>query len=365
MSEEKRPGETKRLARITMIFTRLIAGAGARFKSLFSKDNAAAQDILRAFSHINPRKALLCFFAGVLVIYALTGLYIVNSGEQAVIRRFGAVLPQTITEGIHYRLPFPIDRVQKVNTAEIRRADVGINLPDHLHSGDAPQPVQLLTGDENIITAEAIVHYTVKDAAAFLYAVNNNSEQLVRYSVEAALVHLMANMKVDEMLSTAKTAAQAAVIQEAQATLDRYNAGIQLAAFNIQTIIPPSPVAQAFRDVTAAQEDREKAINQARGYANSLIPEARGKAQGMLSKAEAYKTEKINQASGDATNFISVLTEYRNSSGAVSRNTTRYRMLLETFEKILPRVKKYVVDSANGNIDLRLLEGNITPLGIR
>jgi membrane protease subunit HflK len=357
--------EEKRSARIKKVVAGVCAAIGARLKGFFSKDNAAWQDIARAFSHINPRKAFLCLFLGVLLIYGLTGIYIVNSGEQAVIRRFGAVLPRTITEGIHYRLPFPIDRVQKANTAEIRRADVGVNLPDHMHTGDAPQPVQLLTGDENIITAEAIVHYTVKDAAAFLYSVNNNSEQVVRYSVEAALVHLMANMKVDEILSTAKVEAQNSVIREAQATLDRYNAGIQIAAFNIQMVIPPSSVAQAFRDVTAAQEDREKAINQARGYANSLIPEARGKAQAALSKAEAYRTEKINQAAGDAANFISVLTEYRNDSSAASRDTTKYRMLLESFEKILPQVKKYIVDSNSGNIDLRLLESGITAFGTR
>jgi membrane protease subunit HflK len=225
--------------------------------------------------------------------------------------------------------------------------------------------VQLLTGDENIITAEAIVHYTVKDAAACLYRVNNNSEQLVRYSVEAALVHLMANMQVDEILSTAKVEAQNSVMKEAQETLDRYNSGLQIAAFNIQMVIPPSPVAQAFRDVTAAQEDREKAINQARGYANSLIPEARGKAQGTLSRAEAYRTEKINQAAGNAANFISVLTEYRNNAGAASRDTTKYRMLLETFEKILPRVRKYIVDSNGGDIDIRLLEGGVTAFGTR
>jgi membrane protease subunit HflK len=357
--------EEKRLLRIKKEIGGFFATFGARLKGFFSKDNAAWQDIARAFSHINPRKAFLGLFLGVLLVYGLTGIYIVNSGEQAIIRRFGVVLPQAITAGIHYRLPFPIDRVQKVNIAEIRRADVGINLPDHMHTGDAPQPVQLLTGDENIITAEAIVHYTVKDAAAFLYSVNNNSEQVVRYSVEAALVHLMANMKVDEILSTAKVEAQNSVIGEAQETLDRYNAGIQIVAFNIQMVIPPSSVAQAFRDVTAAQEDREKAINQARGYANSLIPEARGKAQGTLSKAAAYRTEKINQAAGDASNFISVLTEYQNALRASSRNTTKYRMLLETFEKILPKVKKYIVDSTGGNIDIRLLEGGVNTLGLR
>jgi membrane protease subunit HflK len=133
--------EEKRFTRIKKAVTGVFAVISARLKSFFSKDNAAWQDIARAFSHINLRKALLCLFLGALLIYGLTGIYIVNSGEQAVIRRFGAVLPQTITEGIHYRLLFPIDRVQKVNTAEIRRADVGVNLPDHMHTGDAPLPI--------------------------------------------------------------------------------------------------------------------------------------------------------------------------------------------------------------------------------
>ena len=356
--------EGNRLTRIKKAFSGGIAALGNRLGIFFSGDNAALQDILRAFSHINPRKAFLSLFLGIALIYGLTGIYIVNSGEQAVIRRFGAVLPQTKLAGIHYRLPFPIDRVQKVNIAEIRRSDVGLVLPDHMHINDSPQALQLLSGDENIITSEAIVHYTVKDAAAFLYSVNNNSEQIVRYSVEAALVKIMANMKVDEVLSTAKVEAQNTAIRTAQEILDRYNAGIQIAAFNIQTIIPPASVAQAFRDVTTAQEEREKTINHARGYANSLIPEARGKAQGILSKAEGYKTEKINQASGDAAGFISVLTEYQNNPRQ-SRNTTKYRLLLETFEKILPKAKKYIVDSANGNIDLRLLENGVTPLGVR
>jgi membrane protease subunit HflK len=357
--------EGNKLTRIKKALAACITQVGNRLKGFFSNDNVALQDIMQAFDHINPRKAVSFLLIGIMMIYALTGIYIVNSGEQAVIRRFGAVLPQTITEGIHYRLPFPIDKVQKVNTTEIRRADVGLALPDHMHTDDSPQALQLLSGDENIITSEAIVHYTVKDAAAFLYSVNNNSEQIVRYSVEAALVKIMANMEVDEVFSTAKVEAQNTVIRAAQEMLDCYNAGIQIVAFNIQTIIPPAPVAQAFRDVTTAQEEREKSINQARGYANSLIPEARGKAQGILSKAEAYKTEKINQATGDADSFISILTEYQNNPQQSSRNTTKYRLLLETFEKILPKVKKYIVDSANGNIDLRLLENGVTPLGIR
>jgi len=321
------------------------------------KDGSAVSDIKKAFSHLNPKKVMLSLLLGILVIYLLTGIYIVNPGEQAVIRRFGAVLPQTISEGIHYRLPYPIDKVQKVSVSEVRRADIGMSLPDHIHQGnDTPQDIQLLTGDENIITSQAVVHYKVKDAARFLYNVNGNSEQLVRYSVEATLVELMANMAVDDILSTGKIQAQSVILQNAQETLDHYGAGIQITAFNIQAITPPGIVASAFLDVTTAKEEKEKAINEANGYYNTMIPKARADANNIVSQAEAYRTEQVNAATGEAEKFLSMLKEYQNNSRIYTEDTTKYRLLLETFEKVLPKVKKYIVDSADGSIDIKMFD---------
>lgn len=323
-----------------------------------NKENVAMLDIKNAFKHIHPRKVMFLFFACLIAIYLLTGIFIVNPGEQGVIRRFGAVLPQTFGEGIHYRLPYPIDRVQIVNTSEVRRADIGMNLPEHMHESDTPQSVQLLTGDENIITSEAIVHYQVKDAAKFLYNVNSNDEQLVRSSVEASLVKLMSNMAVDDILSTEKVQAQNYVLKTAQEMLDKYDSGILLTAFNIQSINPPNEVAEAFRDVNAAKEDKEKEINDAKGYYNSLLPEARAKANTMTTQAESYRAEEINQASGEAQKFESMLAEYQNNSKIYTKDTTKYRLFLETLDKILPKMKKYILDSSDNSIDLKLLDSN-------
>jgi len=324
------------------------------------KDGSAASDIKKAFAHLNPKKIVVTLILGILGIYLLTGIYIVNPGEQAVIRRFGAVLPQTVSEGIHYRLPYPIGQVQKVSVSEVRRADIGMSLPEHVHQpDDAPQDIQLLTGDENIITSQAIVHYKVKDAAKFLYNVNGNSEQLVRYSVEAALVKAMANMAVDDILSTEKVQAQNSIMQQTQETLDAYDAGIQVMAFNIQAIIPPGEVAAAFLDVTTAREEKEKAINEANGYLNSMIPKARAEANTILSQAEVYKTEQINNATGEADKFLSMLQEYQNNSRIYTQDTTKYRLLLETFEKILPKVRKYIVDSSDGSVDVKMFDPSV------
>jgi membrane protease subunit HflK len=331
------------------------------FLSYVQNEESTVNDIKKAFEHVNPKRAAAILGVSLFAIYILTGVYIVNPGEQAVIRRFGGVLPQVASEGIHYSLPFPIDQVQKVNVSEVRRADVGMNLPEHIHQADdSPQSVQLLTGDENIISTEAIVHYKVNDAVKFLYNVNGNSEQLVRYSVESALVRLIANMAVDNILSTEKVQAQNFVMRQAQQTLDLYNAGIQITAFNIQAIVPPDAVADAFRNVTNAKEEKETSINEANGYYNSQIPNARAEANKMISQAETYKIEQVNKATGDAGKFLSMLQEYQNNSKIYSKDTTKYRLLLETLDKIMPKVKKYIVDSADGSVDVKMFDPSLT-----
>lgn len=358
--KKKKPGFKGKKLHLNLNLSKFIPKI--RLSGLFrlQKDGSAVSDIKKAFSHLNPQKIVITLVLGILGIYLLTGIYIVNPGEQAVIRRFGAVLPQTVSEGIHYRLPYPIDQVQKVSVSEVRRADIGMSLPEHVHQQDnAPQDIQLLTGDENIITSQAIVHYKVKDAAKFLYSVNGNSEQMVRYSVEAALVTAMANMAIDDILSTEKVQAQNFIMQQTQKTLDSYDAGIQVTAFNIQAITPPGAVADAFLDVTTAREEKEKSINEANGYYNSMIPKARAEANTILSQAESYKTEQINKATGEADKFLSMLQEYQNNSRIYTQDTTKYRLLLETFEKILPKVKKYIVDSSDGSVDVKMFDPSV------
>jgi membrane protease subunit HflK len=365
LADERPVKPERKVKKIMRVAKRAASFAVKAASALWNTRASALADIKGAFGHIDPRKAVMAAIFGVTGIYMLTGVYIVNPGERAVVRRFGAILPETVSEGLHYRWPSPIEQVQIVNVDEIRRADVGLSLPEHMHTDDIPDAVQLLTGDENIIASEAIVHYRVKDAAKFLYSVNNDNEQLVRYSVESALVKMMSGMLVDNILSTEKVAAQNSVIKDAQTILDGYDSGVQITAFNIQNIVPPGAVAEAFRDVVAAREDRERAINQARGYYNSLIPEARGKAEAMLAQAQAYKVEKINLSTGDADKFKSILAEYQNNSEISERDTTKYRLLLETFEKILPKAKKYIVDSAGATVDVKLFDPGMAAEALR
>jgi len=314
---------------------------------------SALDDIAAAFRHLHLGAVLLALGFAALGVYLLSGFYTVRPGEQAVIRRFGRVV-STAGSGAHYRLPWPIDRVAIVNVSEVRRAEIGLQLTEHTHPAFMPEKVQLLTGDENVINVEAIVHYTIKDASRYLYSVNFSEERLLHNAVAAALVELVGQIKVDDILTTEKTPAQTKVLWTAQKVLDEYESGLQISGFNIKAIVPPTEVADAFRDVMTAREDKEQSINQAKGYANSLIPEARGKARETVGEAEGYRTEVVNQAKGDGQRFEAMLAEYRKNSKIYSEDVTRYRLYLETMEKIFPRLNKYVVRSTQGDAKVNL-----------
>ena len=111
--------------------------------------------------------------------------------------------------------------------------------------------------------------------------------------------------------------------------------------------------------VTSAKQEKETAINEANGYSNSLIPQARADAEKKISAAEAYKEEQISRATGDTEKFLSMLKEYQNNSAIYTEDTTKYRLLLETLDKILPTVKMYIVDSSGGNVDVKLFDPSL------
>ncbi len=321
------------------------------------KDNGPLNDIREAFGHLRLGLIIGFLLISGTGIYFMTGFYTVKPGEQGVVKRLGKII-KTAGPGPHYRIPWPVDAVEIVNVGKIRRAEVGLLLEEHKHQAFMPERVQLLTGDENVINVEAIVHYKIKDAARYLYRVNFSEERLLHNAVASSLVELIGQVGVDDILTTRKIAAQRKILREAQKVLDRYDSGLEITAFNIKAIIPPIEVADAFRDVMTAREDKEQSINQAKGYRNSIIPEARGKARELVSEAEGYRMEVVNEAKGDATRFETMLTEYRKNSQIYSEDVTRYRLYLETMERVLPRVKKYVLRASGdaGKINLKFLE---------
>ena len=163
-------------------------------------------------------------------------------------------------------------------------------------------------------------------------------------------------MPVDEVLTTGRLAVQERVKVRTQEILDRYGSGVLLTSATIMTIALDGSVARAFQDVANAGADREKKINDARSYANTLLPKARGEARSMVLAAQSYKEQRVAEAIGNTTRFLELLAEYRKAP-----DITRSRLYLEAVEKILPRVRKFVIDSRQGQHPVNLRFGPPQP----
>lgn len=340
---------------------RLRDALGAGLRPLAGGGAATLADARAAFGTFNPRGLSWALLGLAALAYLASGIYVVAPGEAGVVRRFGAVAEPSAAPGLHYRLPWPIDRVDLVNISEVRRETFGIATPedDHEHP-EPPGKLQALSGDTNVIDVEIVVQYQVRDAAAYLVNVRYAPYRLVRDAARAAVSSLVTRQKVDNILTVDRQGLQNAIRAEAQAQLDAYNSGLAIVGINLQKAFPPDEVAAAFTDVNSAREDKARAINEAQGYANSLLPQARGQAEQISADAQAYRSNVLGQANGAAQAFESVLGEYQTNSRIYGKEVTRYRLYLETLDKILKRTQVYVIDAANGGtLNLRLF-GNPT-----
>lgn len=323
---------------------------------LIGDGESPLDDLKSAFGHLRPQRILWGLIGLALLTYLLTGIYMVDPGEAGVVRRFGAAIVPRAEPGLHYRFPWPVDQVDIININDVRRESVGILEPEEGHEHpEPPSKLQVLSGDTNVIDIELIVQYQVRDPAAFLINVQYAPYLLIRDVARQAVTNLLSRQPVDAILTTERQSLQQGIQTEMQRRLDAYGSGLVVVGINLQKAFPPDEVADAFTDVNSAREDKARAVNEANGYANSIIPEARGQAQQIMADAQAYRSDALAQANGAAQAFAAVLAEYETNSQIYGEDVTRYRLYLETLETILPRVQVYVVDGENGGaVNLRL-----------
>ncbi|HEB30475.1 MAG TPA: FtsH protease activity modulator HflK [Spirochaetes bacterium] len=317
------------------------------------------EDIKVAFGHIRLKTVLIIApFAG-LLLYLLSGIYVVNPGEEAVIRRFGKWTGERIKEGIHYRLPWPVDRVAKVNVAEIKSHSIGVPFEVHDLSLCPADVEETLTGDENIIDVKLMVHYRVKDPVQYLFTlrpedIHRSTHRLVKDVSRAVIADLIGQMSMDEALTTAKGVFTEMIKVKVQKILDSYESGLQIVNINLDDAspYPPEEVAEAFIDVQDAREEKEEKIHRAEAYYNTVVPDAQGQASRLMASARGYRARVTNEARGDVAKFEAMLGEYEKDIGVYSKAVTDFRLHTETMEKVLARVKKYIVDTNSENGEL-------------
>lgn len=303
------------------------------------------------------RAGLVGVFGLIAVIWGLSGIYVVQDSENAVVLRFGEHVKTVTDAGMHYHLPAPIEKVWKENVAEPKRLEYGFRTTGEDEKGrNLSEGVEaestMLTGDENLIHVETIMQFVITDIENFLFKTENPYETL-RLAGEAAIRRVVANHPLDDVLTDNKMTIQQEIQEQIQGLADDYQLGIQIRNVQLQDVTPPIQVDEAFRDVAAAKEDQSSSINESEIYSNEVIPKARGNAKQLLNQAEAYKEQRIAEARGDVAKFEAILKEYQ-----IGKDVTRARMYLETMEEVLPGVEKYIVDGNGNTLQVLSLDGN-------
>ena len=288
---------------------------------------------------------------GILILWLMSGIYIVGPDEVGVVRTFGAFTRVT-QSGLNWKFPAPIETVKTPKVTEVKRIEIGFRTLRNGQYRTVEKESLMLTGDENIVDAEMIVQYKIKEPVDYLFKIVA-PELTVREAAEASLRTVVGRNKIDETLTTGKFTIQEETKLQLQTILDKYQSGIHVVAVQLQDVSPPKEVIGAFKDVASAKEDKNRMINQAEGYRNDVIPKARGEAESMIRDAEGFKESRIKRAEGDATKFNTVLKEYRKA-----KNITEKRLYLETMEKVLPDIEKIIIPDKNSGNMLNLLNLN-------
>lgn len=280
----------------------------------------------------------------IVAVWLMSGIYVVSASEQGVVLRFGAFTART-APGINYHLPWPIETVHIVDVTHPRQITIGDH-PGERDSDEAANISQeglMLTGDENIVNVNFVVYWVIKDAANYLFNVDN-PDAAIKAVAESAMREVVGKSPIEPILTQDREPIQIEVRELMQKTLDTYGAGVTVTDVKMQKVDPPDEVLDAYRDVQAARADQERMRNEAEAYANKIIPEARGKAARIVQEGQAYKQRVIAEASGEAKRFLSVYEEYRKAP-----EVTRKRMYLETMSGVLGSANKVLVDeSAKG-----------------
>lgn len=287
------------------------------------------------------------------LIVAAKGFYTVDSGEEAVVLRFGKHVSTVTTSGLNWKIPF-VDVVYKAKVSEVKRLEFGFRT---LREGaqaeyaDVPEESLMLTGDENLINVETIVQFKIVDIEQYYFEVTEPEEAL-RVAAEATIRRVIANHPMDAALTEDKLSIQQEIRDDLQTICESYRLGLSITAVQLQDVFPPDEVNDSFKDVASAREDRTSYINQAETYANETIPRARGNAAQLINQAEAFKEKRIAEAKGDVALFSSILAEYRGGKGV-----TRTRMYWEMIEEILPGVHVYIVNEQGNTVKWLPIQG--------
>ncbi|MGO8797855.1 MAG: FtsH protease activity modulator HflK [Roseiarcus sp.] len=268
-----------------------------------------------------------------LVGWMATGFYKVQPDEVGLVLQFGR-WERTSDPGLNYHLPYPIETVLLPKVTQVNQLKIGGS------GGD-----QMLTGDENIVEADAAVFWKVKNPLDYMFKVYD-PEGMVKVAAESAIHEVIGRNPIQAALSDRRQEIADQAQQVLQSLLDSYHAGILVTQVQLERVDPPELVIDAFNDVQRARADQERARNEAEAYSNDILPRARGEVERMRQDAEAYKSQEISLARGEAGRFLAVYEAYKQHKDVIAE-----RLYIETMEAVLKNASRVILDaSGNGRL---------------
>ncbi len=292
----------------------------------------------------NAGKGFTAVIVVAVLVWLASGFYIVQEGREGVVLQFGKY-HHTSMPGFQWRLPYPIQSHEVVNSSQVRIVEVG-------YRNDVKSKVLrealMLTEDENIIDIQFAVQYRLKDAGDYLFN-TIDPDETVKMAAETAIREVVGRSKMDFVLYEGREQIALNTAEVMQEILDKYGTGILVSSVTVQGVQPPEQVQAAFDDAVKAGQDRERLKNDGEAYANDVIPRARGNAARLLEEANGYRERVVAQSEGDSARFKAILTEYEKAP-----KVTRDRLYIDAMQEIYTNVTKVIVDS-KGNSQLLYL----------
>lgn len=314
-------------------------------------------------SHVGKALKGTILFGGILILLLLwlaTGVYTVDPDEQALVRRFG-VVTDVAGPGLHWHPPAPIAKHDTVKVTQVQRMEVGFRSQPSGVTTTNPVEALMITGDENIVDVEMVVLYRISSIRDFVLNVRDPGEldrgigdrpdgRTLKDVAEVSLRGVIGQRPIDDVLTAERGIIEQEVKESMVTLLALYKTGILVEQVQLQTVRAPDQVQAAFDDVVSAKEDKERLDNEAQAYAADIVPRAQGNAERVINEARAFEAQRVNEAQGRAAEFLAVLEEYSKAP-----EITRERLYLEAMERILPNVRKFILDGASGNPPLQFL----------
>ena len=302
----------------------------------------------------------------VLVIAALVVLsgisscwYTVDDKQQAVVTTFGKVTDVT-DAGVHFKLPFGIQRVQKVNVNVYQKIELGYTTTGWDDYNVNTNESSMITGDYNIVNVDFFVEYKISNPERYLFA-SEDPEVILRNLIQSQIRNVVGSSSVDSVLTDGKESIQMQVKELVTQILADYDIGLTLVDVKIQDSEPPTTeVIEAFKAVETAKQKAETVVNDAKAYQNAKLPEAQAQADKTIQNAEYLKQKRINEAHEQVAMFNAMYEEYARNPAI-----TKSRMYYEAIQEILPGVKLYINTAGEGsNVDMLLpLESMVSAQG--